>query len=253
MKMKQRNHMHLFNLFNIPFINGDYQNAYDKLVKGQFMVVPSGPGLSTIDKEEKYWNALKGADFAIPDSGLMIILARLFFNLRIKKLSGPKFLRLFLKEEVLKKQGVLFSVDPSEQESKVNNKYLNDVGVNIGKTNHYVSPFYDKKDISDEKLIEILESLEIRPKFLLLNLGGGVQERLGFYIKKNLSYKIGIICTGAAIAFETGQQARLPKWLDDLYLGWLVRIFQNPKQFSKRYFNAFRLVYVFYLCKINKL
>jgi UDP-N-acetyl-D-mannosaminuronic acid transferase (WecB/TagA/CpsF family) len=153
----------------------------------------------------------------------------------------------------LKKQGVLFSVDPSKQESKVNNKYLNEVGVNIDKTNHYVSPFYDKNNISDEKLIEILESLEIRPKFLLLNLGGGVQERLGFYIKKKLSYKIGIICTGAAIAFETGQQARLPKCFDDLYLGWFVRTFQNPKRFSKRYFNALRLVYVFYLCKINKL
>ena len=242
-----------FNLFKIPFINGDYQLAFSRLNKGQFMVVPSGPGLSEIDKNFQYWNALKGADFAIPDSGLMIILARLFFNLKIKKLSGPKFLRLFLKEEVLKKQGVLFSVDPSEKESKVNNKYLNEVGVSIDKTNHYVSPFYDKNNIIDEKLIEILESLEIRPKFLLLNLGGGVQERLGFYIKKNLSYKIGIICTGAAIAFETGQQASLPKWLDDLYLGWLVRIFQNPKQFSKRYFNAFRLVYVFYLCKINKL
>ena len=28
---------------------------------------------------------------------------------------------------------------------------------------------------------------------MLLNLGGGVQERVGFYIKNNLSYKIGII------------------------------------------------------------
>jgi N-acetylglucosaminyldiphosphoundecaprenol N-acetyl-beta-D-mannosaminyltransferase len=242
-----------FKLFNISFINGSYKDAISHLIDGCFMVVPSGPGLSKIDKDKRYWDALKGADFAIPDSGFMIILARLFFNLRIKKLSGPKFLRLFLKEEVLKKQGVLFSVDPSQQESKVNNKYLNELGVNIDKTNHYVSPFYDKNNISDEKLIKILESLEIKPKFLLLNLGGGVQERLGFYIKKNISYNIGIICTGAAIAFETGQQARLPKWLDDLYLGWLVRIFQDPKQFSKRYFNAFRLVYVFYLCKINKL
>ena len=245
--------MKLDKLLDISFIDGDYHLAFSKLKKGQFMVVPSGPGLSTIDKDEKYWNALKGADFAIPDSGLMIILARLFFNLKIKKLSGPKFLRLFLKEEVLKKQGVLFSVDPSHTESKLNNKYLNHLGIPIIAQQHYIAPFYNKKNISDQRLIEILESLKVRPRFLLLNLGGGVQERLGFYIKKKLSYKIGIICTGAAIAFETGQQARLPKWLDDLYLGWLVRILQNPKQFSKRYFNAFRLVYVFYLCKINKL
>lgn len=243
----------MYNIFDISFVDGSYEQAFSILEKGQFMVAPSGPGLSTIDKDKRYWDALKGADFAIPDSGLMIILARLFFNLKIKKLSGPKFLRLFLKEEVLKKQGVLFSVDPSEQESQLNNKYLNDIGVNIDKTNHYVSPFYDKKKIIDKKLIEILESLEIRPKFLLLNLGGGVQERLGLYIKNNLSYKLGIICTGAAIAFETGSQAKLPKWVDELYLGWLARIIQAPKQFSMRFLKAFRLVYVFYLCKINKL
>ena len=242
-----------FKLFKILFINEGYQFAFNKLILGGFMVVPSGPGLSTIDKDTKYWNALKGADFAIPDSGFMVILARFFFGLKIKKLSGPKFLRLFLKEEVLRTQGVLFSVDPSEKESAINNKYLTGIGITIKYSHHYSAPFYDKKNISDEKLIKILESLEIRPKFLLLNLGGGVQERLGFYIKNNLSFKVGIICTGAAIAFETGEQARLPRWVDELYLGWLARIIQSPKQFSLRFLKAFRLIYVFYLCKINKL
>jgi len=217
------------------------------------MVAPSGPGLSTIDKDIKYWNALKGADFAIPDSGLMILLARLFFALKINKLSGPKLLRLFLKEDILQEEGVLFSVDPNENTSKINNKFLVDIGITIKSSYHYSAPLYEKNNISDKRLIQILESFEVRPKFLLLNLGGGVQERLGFYIKNNLSYKVGIICTGAAIAFETGQQARLPKWLDELYLGWFVRIIQNPQQFTTRYLNAFRLVFVFYLCKINKL
>ena len=72
--------MQLDKLFNIKFINGDYHLALSKLKKGQFMVVPSGPGLSTIDKDLKYYESLKCADFAIPDSGLMIILAKLFLG-----------------------------------------------------------------------------------------------------------------------------------------------------------------------------
>ena len=75
-----------FKLLSVPFINGDYNDAFSRLKKGEFMVVPSGPGLSAIDKDIKYWNALKGADFAIPDSSLMVILARVFFGLKIKKL-----------------------------------------------------------------------------------------------------------------------------------------------------------------------
>ena len=84
--------MNLDRLLNISFIDGGYQLAFSRLNKGQFMVAPSGPGLSTIDINLQYWNALKGADFAIPDSGFMVILARFFFGLKIEKLSGPKFL-----------------------------------------------------------------------------------------------------------------------------------------------------------------
>ena len=245
--------MKLDKLLNIPFIDGDYQLAFSRLNKGQFMIAPSGPGLSDIDKNKQYWDALKGADFAIPDSGFMVILARLFFGLKIKKLSGPKFLRSLLKEDVLRNECVIFCIDPNYKESEINNKYLNHIGIPIKSKEHYIAPFYDKKNISDQRLVDILESLIVKPKFLLINLGGGVQERLGFYIKNNLSYKIGIICTGAAIAFETGQQARLPIWVDKLYLGWFARILQNPKLFSIRFLKAFRLVYVFYLYRINKL
>ena len=242
-----------FSLFNINFVNGDYRDAFKHLKKESLMVVPSGPGLATIDKDLKYWQALKGADFAIPDSGFMVILARIFFGYKIRKLSGPKFFRKFINEKNLHEKGMLFSVDPNDYESEKNRKYLNAKRIPITSEYQYVALLYDKNEITDSKLIRNLESLEVRPKFLLLNLGGGVQERLGYYIKNNLSYKLGIICTGAAIAFETGSQAKLPKWVDELYLGWLARIIQSPKQFLIRFLKAFRLVYVFYLCKINKL
>ena len=240
-------------LFDIIFINGDYKDAFSRLKKGQCMVAPSGPGLSTIDKDGKYWEALKAADFSIPDSGFMVILARIFFGYKINKLSGPKFLRKFLEEDTLRYKETLFCIDPDQIESDVNNNYLNNIGIPISKSYHYVAPYYEKDNIVDYKLLEILESLEVKPKFLLINLGGGVQERLCYFIKNHLSYNISIICTGAAIAFETGQQSRLPRWVDSIYLGWLVRIINNPTLFIKRYIKAFRLFYVFYLDKKGKL
>ena len=54
-----------FKLLSVSFINGDYNDAFSRLKKGSFMAVPSGPGLSLIDKDRQYWNALKDADFAI--------------------------------------------------------------------------------------------------------------------------------------------------------------------------------------------
>ena len=148
---------------------------------------------------------------------------------------------------------MIFSIDPNEHESNINREYLNQKGIPITSEYQYTAPLYNKVDIIDPKLINILESLKIKPNFLLLNLGGGVQERLGLYIKNNLSYSPAIICSGAAIAFETGSQAKLPKWADDFYLGWLARVIQSPRQFAIRFLKAFRLVYVVYLYKINKL
>ena len=236
-------------LFNISFIDGDYNAAYQRLKKGELMMVPSGPGLATIDKDNKYWQAMKNSDFAIPDSGFMVLLYRLFMGQRIKKLSGAKFIKQFLNEPILTENNKLFMIDPSIEESNINRSYLNNIDIPLIKENQYVAPIYDRKEIIDYKLLKILETQKEKPKFILINLGSGVQERLGSYLKNNLSYTPALICTGAGIAFLTGAQASMPEWVDRMYLGWLSRIVQNPKIFIMRYLKAFRLVYIFYLEK----
>ncbi len=50
-----------------------------------------------------------------------------------------------------------------------------------------------------------------------------MQERLGYALRKQLSYKPAILCLGAAIAFLSGGQANIPNWADRLMLGWLFR------------------------------
>ena len=242
-----------YHLFGIQFIDGSYKEAFYLLQNGKFMVVPSGPGLATIDVDKKYWNALKNSDFAIPDSGFMVILYRLYFHRKIKKLSGPKFIKSFFREEKIRKQKNIFLIDPNHSESQINRKYLNSLEIPLDEEYQYISPIYDKNEISDVKLLKILENLVHQPDFVLINLGGGVQERLGSYLKNNLSYNPGIICTGAAISFLTGSQVKIPNWVDGFYLGWLVRIINNPAMFIKRYIKAFRLFYVFYLDKKGKL
>ncbi len=236
-------------IFNIPFIDGIYENAIRLLNNGAFMVVPSGPGLAKIDKDKKYWEAIKNSDFAIPDSGFMVLLYRLFMGERIQKLSGAKFIKLFFDEPLLRRKNIIFSIDPSIEESNLNRSYLNSIDIPLKQKNQYVAPIYDKKEIIDYKLLKILETQKEKPKFILINLGSGVQERLGSYLKDNLSYSPALICTGAAIAFLTGAQASMPEWVDRAYLGWLSRIVQNPKIFTMRYINAFRLIYIFYLEK----
>ena len=109
--------------------------------------------------------------------------------------------------------------------------------------------FIKKSYIVDNSLLKILK--KEKPKTILINLGGGIQEILGSYIKDNLNYKPLIICSGAAISYFTKQQAPINNLFDTLYLGWLIRCIFNPRIFIPRYLSAFKLVFNVWNCKIK--
>jgi UDP-N-acetyl-D-mannosaminuronic acid transferase (WecB/TagA/CpsF family) len=81
-----------------------------------------------------------------------------------------------------------------------------------------------------------------KPNWVIINIGGGTQEKLGLYLRQNLSYKPAIICTGAALAFKTGRQVKVSSWMDKLYIGWLARCIAKPKMYIPRYMSAFKLI-----------
>ncbi|MDC2980567.1 WecB/TagA/CpsF family glycosyltransferase, partial [Candidatus Pelagibacter sp.] len=68
------------------------------------------------------------------------------------------------------------------------------------------------------------------------------QEILGKYLKDNLKNKVTILCTGGAISFFTKDQAPINSFIDELYLGWLVRLIFNPIVFFSRFMYAFKLI-----------
>ena len=89
----------------------------------------------------------------------------------------------------------------------------------------------------------LLDTLGVlRPKHVVITVGGGTQERLGLYLKRNLDYLPAIHCIGAAIAFLSGDQVRIPNWADRCYLGWLFRCVSSPRKFIPRYLSAPRLI-----------
>ena len=130
----------------------------------------------------------------------------------------------------------MFLINTSNKEDKINNKYILDQ--NIKKFKSYVAPIYKK--IDDKELIKKIKLY--RPRYIIINLGGGIQEPLALYIKNQINFKSSILCTGAAIAFLTKQQAPINKIVDRIYLGWFVRLLWNPKKNYKRVFDSLKLI-----------
>lgn len=225
-------------ILGINFFNGNVHDVVNALKSGGFMVVPSGPGLQTIREEPVYYKSLRYADIAIADSGYMALIWNLFNTQKVNRISGLEFLKEFFADKDVQ-QSKFVLADPTPADAEINRKFLNRQGFDIRPENSHVAPMYAKNNIQDPDLLAKIEAQ--RPDYVLLNIGGGTQEILGAYLRKNLSYKPAIICTGAAIAFLTGRQADVPMWADKLYLGWLVRCLHKPKVFIPRYFNAFPL------------
>ena len=228
-----------FRFFGIKFIEGDFKDIKFLLDKGGLLVLPSGPGLANIYTDKSYHKALKHADIALFDSGFFCLLLRIFKDTKVKKYSGLKFLTQFLDSSINCLDKILM-INPSYGEQLLNKKYLKLKKIN--NSNHYVAPFYNKNNVNDLKLLKMIK--KDKPRYIVINLGGGVQELLGSYLKFNLDYKPSIICSGAAIAFLTGQQAKIPLIFDKFYLGWLVRIIFNPSVFISRYIKAFKLIFL---------
>jgi N-acetylglucosaminyldiphosphoundecaprenol N-acetyl-beta-D-mannosaminyltransferase len=228
-------------IFGIRFLMGGYKEAKALLSEGRLMVAPAAPSLASIKHDGPYYEALKGSDFALPDSSFMVFLIRLFKGIKLNVISGLNFLSRFLDEDELKHQhSDLFLVDPSEEEKALNQHYLLSKGIVIDDFDHYVAPLYPRNPVQDSQLLEILQLK--KPHYILINLGGGVQEKLAFYLKTNLDYSPSILCTGAAIAFLTASQAPISPLMDNLHLGWLLRCLRAPRTFVPRYWRAFPLI-----------
>tara|TARA_B100000900_G_scaffold248097_1_gene211095 strand:- start:3105 stop:3839 length:735 start_codon:yes stop_codon:yes gene_type:complete len=228
---------------NIIFKGVSFDNIkiedFDELIKKKgLFVFPSGPGLASMDNNIKYYDSLKKADHVFFDSGFFVLLLRIFKNIKVSKFSGYKFLELFFFYLKKNKTKSIFCIDPNHKFSKSNKIYLQKLGVK--KIYNYVAPKYDPKNLLDKQLLKKI--IKTKPSFIMTNIGGGTQEVLGLYMKKNLKFRVNIFCTGGAISFFTGDQAPINNLIDKLYLGWFIRLIYNPFTFIRRYFYALKLL-----------
>lgn len=200
--------------------------------------MPAAPALKDMGVNAEYRDALMHADLAITDSAYMVLIWNLVSHHRIGRLSGLEYLRTLLEEAEMRRPGGVLWVMASEGSAATNLGWLGEQGIVVPAECVYVAPRYGAV-MEDEVLVEQMERL--RPRHIIITLGGGTQERLGIYLKRRLGYRPAIHCIGAAIAFLSGDQVRIPMWADRFYLGWLFRCVSNPEYFLPRYWEARKL------------
>ncbi|MGH7688754.1 MAG: WecB/TagA/CpsF family glycosyltransferase [Gemmatimonadaceae bacterium] len=227
-------------ILGIRFFIGSVERLLALTAQGGLFVFPSGPGLAQLDRDPSYRYALEQSDVAVTDSGAMVLLWRLRTGEHIERRSGLQLIRALIALPEFRQPHAAFWVMPSTQDAIATRDWLTARDIPTTTDDMYIAPHYDTGPISDPALVTAIERRG--PRFVVLCIGGGVQEQLGLSLRDALDYRPAMLCTGAAIAFLTGRQAAIPVWADRLMLGWLLRCIRAPRRFVPRYLGALRLV-----------
>jgi UDP-N-acetyl-D-mannosaminuronic acid transferase (WecB/TagA/CpsF family) len=226
-------------ILGVKFHAGDVQTAVERVSRGGLLVVPAAPALKDLGADAAYREALLNADVAITDSAFMVMIWNLLERDRVRRVSGLEYLHALLLRGDVRRPGDTLWIMAGAKSAKTNLQWLAAQGILVPESCVYEAPMYGRQ-IEDLALIAKVESLH--PQHVVVTLGGGVQERLGLYLKRKLDYLPAIHCIGAAIAFMSGDQVRIPMWADRLYLGWLFRCMAAPVRYVPRYWSARKLL-----------
>jgi UDP-N-acetyl-D-mannosaminuronic acid transferase (WecB/TagA/CpsF family) len=226
-------------ILGIKFFNGGVDEAVALMARqGGFLVAPSGTCFGRLREDKPYRRATLAADLAIADSGLMVLTWRLLRRERVQRVSGLKYLTRLLEGLKGERSEEMFWILPSARSRQKLLDWSCRKGLTVKIDNCYVAPQYGL-EIEDRHLLALVE--ERRPAHVVIAIGSGAQEKLGYYLRENLPYRPAIHCTGAALGFITGDQVIIPDWVDRVYLGWFLRLLRQPRIFIPRLTRAFGL------------
>jgi UDP-N-acetyl-D-mannosaminuronic acid transferase (WecB/TagA/CpsF family) len=243
-------------MLGIDFFVGTAAEAIAHISKyGGLIVAPAAPSLIALQDDPDYRRAIADADLAIADSGWAVLFWRLLRREKLTRISGLALFKALLETPDARLPGNLFWILPSEKAKTKTLEFGRVSGYPITADDCYVAPKYftcshgsvsrEERErvsqkrgysIADDALVAILQSR--KPKHIIIGIGGGMQDKLGSYLKHQLTYRPGIYCIGAAPGFVTGDQVVIPMWADRFFVGWIFRIICRPREYLTRYWKA---------------
>jgi UDP-N-acetyl-D-mannosaminuronic acid transferase (WecB/TagA/CpsF family) len=226
-------------ILGLRFFDGTIAEAVDLAIKGEGMIVaPSATCFARLTEDAIYRRALTEADVVLPDSGFMVLLWRILRGGRIERISGLAYFKELLRQPAVHEPDRTFWIFPKESARDKGVGWLTAQGFRINSADCYVAPIYGAA-VEDEILVRRI--LERHPRHIIIGLTGGVQEKLGAFLRNRLDLDTTIHCIGGALGSLTGDQIAIPSWADRFYLGWLFRLVAQPRIFIPRLTRALAL------------
>src|SRR5256714_10567087 len=243
-------------MLGIVFFVGAAAEAIVHISKyGGLIVAPAAPSCIALQDDPDYRRAIADADLAIADSGWAVLFWRLLRREKLTRISGLALFKALLETADARIPGNLFFILPSEKAKTKTLEFARNSGYPTTADDCYVATRYSScshgsvsleerervsqkrgYSIADDALVAMIE--QRKPKHIIIGIGGGMQDKLGSYLKHQVTYRRGIYCIGAAPGFVTGDQIVIPMWADRFFFGWLFPIIARPREYLTPYWEA---------------
>jgi UDP-N-acetyl-D-mannosaminuronic acid transferase (WecB/TagA/CpsF family) len=217
-------------ILGIRFFHGTPAEAVREIARGGLLVAPSGTCFERFLEDAEYRRAIINADVALADSGLMVILWRLLRGRRVPRISGLTYLQELFRDPEFWAGQPLWVLPHAGAKAKLID-WAQQTGHPVDPVRCYIAPRYGMM-VVDETLGSLINDLQ--PRDVVIAIGAGAQEKLGWFLREHLAARPAIHCIGGALGFITGDQVPIPAWADRLYLGWLLRLLSQPRVFIPR-------------------
>lgn len=201
------------------------------------IVAPNTEFIMMAQKDEEFYNILRGADLATPDSVGVMIGGKLQKKPFKQRIPGQMYFRKVL--EVGEKEGWTFYLlggkddVPSLAAENVKKIYPNIKIVG------YHEGFFEKD--SEEDVIKQIN--ELKPNVLFVAMGAPIQEK--WIAKHKHELKVDVAAgQGGTFDYEAGKIQRAPVVFQKLGIEWLWRLILQPSRFFRM------IVLPIYLMKI---
>ena len=201
------------------------------------IVAPNTEFIMMAQKDEEFYNILRGADLATPDSVGVVIGGKLQKKPLKQRIPGQMYFRKVL--EVGEKEGwTFYLLGGKDDVPALAAENLKKIYPNI-KIVGYHEGFFEKD--SEEKVIA--EINELKPNVLFVAMGAPIQEK---WIEKHKhELKVDVAAgQGGTFDYEAGKIKRAPVLFQKLGIEWFWRLMLQPSR-------IFRMIVLpIYLMKI---
>lgn len=226
-------------IFNSHVSVGMYQSFIDEIFVFAHLKIPSYVCFANVHmvieayRDKSFQKIVNEANLVAPDGRPLSIFLTLFEGIKQERVCGMDIFPDLLKKAEESGKSVYFYGTTNEllkmivQKAKAAFPTLNIAG-------YYSPPFRTLSEKEDEAITEKIN--EAKPDLVFVSLGCPKQERWMAEHKNKLN--ACLLGLGQAFKVYAGIEKRLPKWMRDLSLEWVYRLFLEPGRLWKRYMYA---------------